>query len=206
MNFLDLRKFLRLTVLVLTYFDSVMGYLNWVNFGVYRGWKIILIRSIIIKQHFCDREIRVRGWKRNWISRVMQSISWKSFNIIKLKTDAWQAEYIFIMIFTYFSYSFLKITILVFGRSDKYATKTVKIRFQNSKKQFYLTQKHFFALFFRIQWVTWSWISKWICQVRKTIRYAFTSRDYLFLKGHGPKDLSKAYRVHPCCWSWGVQH
>ena len=100
MNFLDLRKFLRLTVLVLTYFDSVMGYLNWVNFGVYRGWKIILIRSIIIKQHFCDREIRVRGWKRNWISRVMQSISWKSFNIIKLKTDAWQAEYILIMIFS----------------------------------------------------------------------------------------------------------
>ena len=161
------------------YFDSVTGYLNWVNFGVYRGWKIILIRSIIIKQQFYDSEIRVRGWKRNWISRVMQSISLKSFNIIKFKTDAWQAEYILIMIFGYFFYSFGKITILVFGRSDKYATKTLTIRFQNSKA--------FFALFFRIQWVTWSWISKRICQVRKTIRYAFTSRDYLFLKGHGSK-------------------
>ena len=132
-------KFLRLTFLMLTYaaygmhFGCVMGYLNWVNFGVYRGWKIILIRSIIIKQQFYDREIRVRGWKRNWISRVMQSISLKSFNIIKFKTDAWQAEYILIMIFGYFFYSFGKITILVFGRSDKYATKTLTIRFQNSK-------------------------------------------------------------------------
>ena len=132
-------KFLRLTFLMLTYaaygmhFGCVMGYLNWVNFGVYRGWKIILIRSIIIKQQFYDSEIRVRGWKRNWISRVMQSISLKSFNIIKFKTDAWQAEYILIMIFGYFFYSFGKITILVFGRSDKYATKTLTIRFQNSK-------------------------------------------------------------------------
>ena len=59
----------------------------------------------------------------------MQSITNKNSDSIKFKTEAWQAEFIFKMILVIFL--IYKITILVFGRFDKYATKTVKIRFQN---------------------------------------------------------------------------
>ena len=95
------------------------------------GGKIILILMVIIKQRFYDGKIWVRGWKPNWISRVMQSITYKNCDSIKTKTDAWQAEYI---------------TILVFGRFDKYATKTVKNLYENSKKPLKLEQIGFWLV------------------------------------------------------------